>query len=138
MNDDIAVYAAYQQADRHVTNVDNTLNLGSPGYNQAVSFTQATPAADRNALITPRTVNTGLGSASIPPACAALPLVAGTGTTQTTTGCGVASNMTNVVVDDTHHVTSFHLNDGNANIDAINYEHEHRNLELADRSAIRT
>ncbi len=46
----------------------------------------------------------------------------GTGTAQTTTGCGVASDMTNVVVDDTHHVTSFHLNDGNANIDAINYD----------------
>jgi hypothetical protein len=30
--------------------------------------------------------------------------------------------MTNVVVDDTHHVTSFHLADGNANIDAINYD----------------
>ena len=32
--------------------------------------------------------------------------------------------MTNVVVDDTHHVTSFHLADGNANIDAINYDTE--------------
>ena len=32
--------------------------------------------------------------------------------------------MSNVVVDDTHHVTSFHLNDGNANIDAINQEQE--------------
>ena len=48
--------------------------------------------------------------------------MAGTGTAQTTTGCGVASDMTNVVVDDTHHVTSFHLADGNANIDAINYD----------------
>ena len=61
VNDDMTVYAAYQQADRHVTNVDNTLNLGSPGYNQAGSFTQTAPAADSNALITPRTVNTGLG-----------------------------------------------------------------------------
>ncbi len=56
------VYAAYQKADRHATNVDNTLNLGSPAYNQAISFTQAAPAgAPPNALITPRTVNTGLG-----------------------------------------------------------------------------
>ena len=48
VNDDLTVYAAYQKADRHVTNVDNTLNLGSPAYNQAVSFTQtAPPAADR-------------------------------------------------------------------------------------------
>ena len=42
-------------------NIDNTLNLGSPAYNQAGSFTQAAPAADSNALITPRTVATGLG-----------------------------------------------------------------------------
>jgi hypothetical protein len=46
--------------------------------------------------------------------------------------------MTNVVVDDTHHVTSFHLADGNANIDAINYDTGHRNLELADRSSLRS
>ena len=37
----MTVYAAYQKADRHTTNVDNTLNLGSPGYNQAGIFTQA-------------------------------------------------------------------------------------------------
>ena len=76
-------------------------------------------------MITPRTVRTGLGygfySTGLPIANCA-PVVSGTGTAQTTTGCGVASNMTNVVVDDTHHVTSFHLNDGNANIDAINYD----------------
>ena len=139
----MTVYAAYQKADRHGTSVDNTLNLGSPGYNQAVSFTQTAPAADRNPLINPRTVNTGLGFSFNPTGlpstgtfnCA--PVVAGTGTAQTTTGCGVASDMTNVVVDDTHHVTSFHLNDGNANIDAINLRHGHRNLELADRSQIR-
>ena len=128
VNDDLSVYASYQQADRHVENVDNTLNLGSPAYNQAASFTQTAPAADRNALINPRTVNTGLGytfnPTNLPSTggfnCA--PVVAGTGTAQTTTGCGVASDMSNVVVDDTHHVTSFRLNDGNANIDAINQE----------------
>ena len=93
---------------------------------RSVSFTQTAPAADRNALINPRTVNTGLGFTFNPtglPSTGAFncaPVVAGTGTAQTTTGCGVASDMTNVVVDDTHHVTSFHLNDGNANIDAIN------------------
>ena len=32
--------------------------------------------------------------------------------------------MTNVVVDDSHHVTSFHLADGNANIDAINQDQD--------------
>jgi len=124
VTDDLVVYAAYQQADRHVTNVDNTLNLGSPGYNQAVSFTQiAIPAGapDTNALITPRTVFTGIGASFNSTGLCGAPTVAGTGTAQTTTGCGVASNMTNVVVDDTHHVTSFHLADGNANIDAINY-----------------
>jgi len=135
LTDDLVVYAAYQQANRKSNSVDNTLNLGSPGYNQAGSFTQAAiPAAPApvlaplsNALITPRTVNTGLGFTFNPtgltnPNCA--PVVAGTGTAQTTTGCGVASDMSNVVVDSTHHVTSFHLNDGNANIDAINQEQD--------------
>lgn len=126
LNDDLVVYAAYQQADRHVTNNDNTLNLGSPGYNQAGSFTQATPAADSNALLTPRTVLTGLGAGFYSTGLCGAPTVSGTGAAQTTTGCGVASDMTNVVVDDTHHVTSFHLADGNANIDAINY---HTNID---------
>jgi TonB-dependent receptor len=124
VNDELRVYAAYQQADRHVSNNDNTLNLGSPGYNQAGSFTQvAIPAGapGTNALITPRTVLTGLGAGFYSTGLCGAPTVNGTGPTQTTTGCGVASNMTNVVVDDTHHVTSFHLADGNANIDAINY-----------------
>ena len=122
VNDDLVVYAAYQQADRHVTNVDNTLNLGSPAYNQTpASFTQAAIAADSNALITPRTVNTGLGYSFNSTGLCGAPTVSGTGAAQTTLGCGVASDMTNVVIDDTHHVTSFHLNDGNANIDAINY-----------------
>jgi TonB-dependent receptor len=124
VNDDLVVYGAYQQADRHASNNDNTLNLGSPGYNQAGSFTQPAIAADSNALITRRTVATGLGasfnSTGLDGLCGA-PAVAGTGAAQTTTGCGVASDMTNVVVDATHHVTSFHLADGNANIDAINY-----------------
>ena len=128
VTDELTVYAAYQQADRHGTSVDNTLNLGSPAYNQALGFTQTAPAADRNALINPRTVNTGLGYSFNPTGLPSTgtfnctPVVSGTGTAQTTTGCGVASDMTNVVVDDTHHVTSFHLNDGNANIDAINYD----------------
>lgn len=125
LTEDMVIYAAYQKADRHVTNVDNTLNLGSPTYNPALGFTQPMAAADSNALLTPRTVNTGLGYNFHTfnlgaPGCA--PVVAGTGTAQTTTGCGVASNMSNVVVDDSHHVTSFRLNDGNANIDAIWYE----------------
>jgi TonB-dependent receptor len=125
VTDDWTVYAAYQKADRHVTNVDNTLNLGSPGYNQVGSFTQAaipggTP--DTNALIAPRTVNTGLGFSFNNTGLCGPPTVTGTGTAQTTTGCGVASDMSNVVVDDTHHVTAFHLNDGNANIDAINQD----------------
>jgi len=122
VTDDIVVYAAYQQADRHATSVDNTLNLGSPAYNQAVSFTQATPAATSNALITPRTVFTGIGASFNSTGLCGPPTTAGTGSAQTTTGCGVASDMTNVVVDDSHHVTSFHLADGNANIDAINYD----------------
>jgi TonB-dependent receptor len=72
-------------------------------------------------LITPRTVATGLGASFNSTGLCGPPTIAGTGTAQTTTGCGVASDMTNVVVDDSHHVTSFHLADGNANIDAINY-----------------
>jgi TonB-dependent receptor len=122
VTDDLTVYAAYQKADRHGTSVDNTLNLGSPAYNQApASFTQGAIAATSNALLTPRTVNTGLGYSFNSTGLCGAPTVTGTGTAETTTGCGVASDMTNVVVDDTHHVTSFHLNDGNANIDAINY-----------------
>lgn len=121
LTDELVVYAAYQKADRLSTNVDNTLNLGSPGYNQAGSFTQGAVAADSNALITPRTVATGLGYSFNSTGLCGAPTVSGTGLTQTTTGCGVASDMTNVVVDDTHHVTAFHLNDANANIDAINY-----------------
>jgi TonB-dependent receptor len=125
VTDDLKVYAAYQKFDRHGTSVDNTLNLGSPAYNQAISFTQAAipnGAPNTNNLITPRTVFTGLGYSFNNTGLCGAPVVAGTGTAQTTTGCGVASDMTNVVVDDTHHVTSFHLNDGNANIDAINYD----------------
>jgi len=123
VTDEMTVYAAYQKADRHTTSVDNTLNLGSPGYNQAtVSFSQPTPAATSNALLTPRTVFTGLGYTFNNTGLCGAPTVAGTGTAQTTTGCGVASDMSSVVVDDSHHVTSFHLNDGNANIDAINYD----------------
>ncbi|HUQ08718.1 MAG TPA: TonB-dependent receptor [Steroidobacteraceae bacterium] len=121
VTDDLVVYAAYQQANRHASSIDNTLNLGSPGYNQAGSFVQGTVAADSNALITPRTVNTGLGYTFNSTGLCGDPTVTGAGLTQTTTGCGVASNMSNVVVDDSHHVTSFHLNDGNANIDAISY-----------------
>jgi TonB-dependent receptor len=124
VTDDLVVYAAYQKADRYLTSVDNTLNLGSPAYNQAISFTQAAPPATSNPLISPRTVNTGLGFSFNSTGLCGPPTISGTGTTQTTTGCGVASDMTNVVVDDTHHVTSFHLNDGNANIDAINQDQE--------------
>ena len=126
VNDDLVLYAAYQQANRHATNNDNTLNLGSPGYNQAGSFTQTTPAANSNALITPRSVNTGRGYTFNSTGLCGAPTVSGTGAAETTTGCGVASDMSNVVVDDSHHVTAFHLNDGNANIDAINY---HTNVD---------
>jgi TonB-dependent receptor len=126
LTDDLVVYAAYQKADRSATSVDNTLNLGSPGYNQAGSFTQGTVAATSNPLITERTVNTGLGYSFNSTGLCGAPTVSGTGTAQTTRGCGVASNMSNVVVDDTHHVTSFRLNDGNANIDAINQDLEVR------------
>ena len=62
LTDDLVVYAAYQKADRHITNVDNTLNLGSPAYNEASHLhpdRACRPIA--NPLITPRTVNTGLG-----------------------------------------------------------------------------
>jgi TonB-dependent receptor len=122
VTDDLTVYAAYQQANRHGTSVDNTLNLGSPGYNIAGSFSQTTPVATSNVLLTPRTVLTGIGAGFHSTGLCGAPTVTGTGAAQTTFGCGVASNMTNVAVDDTHHVTSFHLADGNANIDAINYD----------------
>jgi hypothetical protein len=121
------VYAAYQQADRHVT----TSTTRSISAARAITRLAASPRphlpADRNALINPRTVNTGLGFTFNPPAFPdgcfnCTPVVAGTGTTQTTTGCGVASDMSNVVVDDTTTSPRSILNDGNANIDAINQE----------------
>ena len=119
VTEDLVVYAAYQKADRKVTNVDNTLNLGSPAYNQAASFTQTAPRGrlERTDQATHGQYRTWLQLQFHRPVRRSPS--SGTGTAQTTTGCGVASNMSNVVVDDTHHVTSFHLNDGNANIDAI-------------------
>ncbi|HEX7800595.1 MAG TPA: TonB-dependent receptor plug domain-containing protein, partial [Asticcacaulis sp.] len=131
VNDDLTLYATGNIRNRTVDNRDDTLNLGSPAYNQGnvciqgvcnTASSQATPAATSNTLLTPRTVATGLGygyySNGIP-GCATT--VAGTGTAQTTTGCGVESDITNAVVDDTHHLTSFTLNDANANIDAVHY-----------------
>lgn len=133
VNDDLTLYVMGNIRNRTSDNRDDTLNLGSPAYNQTTVCIQGvcnaaetiptfSSASTSNAYNTPRVVNTGLGYGFYPtgaPGCATV--VAGTGTKQTTTGCGVESDMTNVVVDDTHHVTAFTLNDANANIDAIHY-----------------
>lgn len=131
VNDDLTLYVSGNIRNRTVDNRDDTLNLGSPGYNQGLiciqgvcntASSQPTVAANSSAFQTPRTVATGLGFGFYPygaPNCATT--VTGTGAAQKTIGCGVESDMTNVVVDDTHHVTSFTLNDANANIDAIHY-----------------
>jgi len=146
VNDDLTLYATGNIRNRIQDHRDDTLNLGSPAYNQTGSVciqgTCVTPetiptltssASVSNVYNTARVVNTGLGFGFYPdgaPNCltaagatTTLPatVVSGTGTAQTTTGCGVESDMTNVVVDDTHHVTSFTLNDANANIDGNHY-----------------
>ncbi len=121
VNDDLTLFAMGNIANRNVASTNITLNLGSPAYNQAGSFDTIptfTSTSTTNALNTPRTVATGLGygfySDGLCPTT-----VSGTGTSQTTTGCGVESDLTNVKVDATHHVTAFTLNDAAATTDAV-------------------
>lgn len=134
VNDDLTLYLSANIKNRTSDNRDDTLNLGSPAYNQGTvtingvnyvsqptspNISNTTAANQYN---TPRTVATGLGFGFYPvgaPGCATT--VSGTGTAQTTTGCGVETDITNAVVDNTHHVTSFSLNDANVNVDAIHY-----------------
>ncbi|WP_443751049.1 TonB-dependent receptor [Asticcacaulis solisilvae] len=134
VNDDLTLYISGNIKNRTVDNRDDTLNLGSPAYSQSGSIciqgicssSGTVPTfgstSTSNIYNTPRTVATGLGYGFYPdsaPGCATT--VSGTGTAQTTTGCGMESDITNAVVDATHHLTSFTLNDANANIDAIHY-----------------
>jgi TonB-dependent receptor len=131
VNDDLTLYATGNIRNRTVDNRDDTLNLGSPAYNQGTVCIQGvcnasetlptiSSTSTNNVYNTPRTVATGLGYGFYTNGhCPTT--VSGTGTAQTTTGCGVESDITNAVVDDTHHLTSFTLNDANANIDAIHY-----------------
>ncbi len=131
VNDDLVLYLSGNIRNRSVDNRDDTLNLGSPAYNQGsvciqgicnTASSQTTPVATSNTYLTPRTVATGLGYGfyqTNAPGCSTT--VAGTGAAQTTTGCGTESDITNAVVDASHHLTSFTLNDANANIDAIHY-----------------
>ncbi len=133
VNDDLTIYAMGNIANRNVYANQYTLNLGSPSYpgssTTALAYgsttqllsTQTVPAG-QNALTTPRTVATGLGYGFYTDGLCPT-TVSGTGTAQTTTGCGVASDITNAVVDSTHHLTSFTLNDANVNTDGIN-EHD--------------
>ncbi len=126
VNDDLTLFAIGDIDNRTIRSNQWTLNLGSPAYNQTGlaigSTTEAinsqTVPAGANALNTPRTVATGDGygfySDGLCPTT-----VSGTGTAQTTTGCGVESDMTNVQVDATHHVTSFTLNDASATTDTV-------------------
>ncbi|MGN6421685.1 MAG: TonB-dependent receptor [Asticcacaulis sp.] len=129
VNDDLTLYITGNIRNRTVDNRDDTLNLGSPGYNQGnvciqgvcnTASSQGTVASTSNTYITPRTVATGLGYGFYDNGLCAT-TVTGTGTAQKTTGCGVESDITNAVVDASHHLTSFTLNDANANIDAIHY-----------------
>ncbi len=131
VNDDLVLYAIGNIANRTADNVDLTLNLGSPGFNQSgLAYGSTTVNANTqaafsstslsNGLNTPRTVATGLGYGFYSDGLCAT-TVAGTGTAQTTTGCGVESDVTNAVVDSTHHVTSFTLNDASVTTDAIHY-----------------
>jgi len=127
VNDDLTIYAMGNIRNRTVDNRDDTLNLGSAAYNQTASVCIQgvcnTPSTNpANALLNPRTVLTGLGYGFYPnsaPGCTTT--TSGTGTAQTRIGCGTESDITNAVVDSTHHLTSFTLNDANANIDAIHY-----------------
>ena len=132
VNDDLTLFAIGDIDNR--TNRKNqwTLNLGSPAYNQtglAIGSTteqinsQTVPAGS-NALNTPRTVATGDGYGFYTDGLCPT-TVSGTGTAQTTTGCGVESDLTNVTVDATHHVTGFTLNDASATTDTVD---EHQNI----------
>ena len=111
VNDDLTVYINGNVNNRTQNNIDNTLNLGSPSYNVSGTYTQGTVASTTNALLVARTANSGYGFYSNG-LCTQ---------TAATTGCGVVSDITNAVVDSSHHLTSFTLNDGNINIDAIHY-----------------
>ncbi len=131
VNDELTLYATGKIANRTVDNRDDTLNLGSPSYNQGNvciqgvcndSETLATISNNStfNVYNTPRSVATGLGYGFYTNGYCPT-TVTGTGTAQKTSGCGVQSDITNAVVDASHHLTSFTLNDANANIDAIHY-----------------
>ncbi len=133
VNDDLTIYAMGNIANRNVYANQYTLNLGSPGYpgssTSALAYgqtsellsTQTVPTG-ANALNTPRTVATGDGYGFYSDGLCAT-TTAGTGVLATTTGCGVASDITNAVVDSTHHLTAFTLNDATVTTDGIN-EHD--------------
>ena len=126
VNDDLTLYAIGNIANRNVRADQFTLNLGSPAYNQSPSSSATafdsiptfSSTSTSNGLNTPRSVATGLGYGFYSDGLCAT-TVTGTGTAQRTTGCGVESDMTNVKVDATHHVTSFTLNDAAATTDAV-------------------
>lgn len=131
VNDDLTLYAIGAIANRTQDNVDLTLNLGSPAFNQTgLAYGSTSVQADAqnsfsststtNLYTQPRTVATGYGYGFYGDGFCPT-TVSGTGQAQTTTGCGVESDISNAVVDSTHHVTSFTLNDANANTDAIHY-----------------
>jgi len=132
VNDDLTLYAIGNIANRMSFNDQTTFSLGSPAYNQTgtafgatssttVASSQPTVAGTSNTLLTPRTVATGYGYGFYPygTGICASPTVSGTGLSQKTTGCGVESDITNAVVDASHHLTSFTLNDGAAGLDTL-------------------
>ncbi|MGN6423556.1 MAG: TonB-dependent receptor [Asticcacaulis sp.] len=110
LNDDTTIYFKAATANRNENNKDYTLNLGSPGFNTAAMQTQNTIPRNENFVTTPHTVLDGIGNITTP-----------YGVYSNGVGGDVVTDIVNATVDDSHHVTSMTLNDGNIGVDAVQY-----------------
>ena len=104
INDDLTVYFKAAMANRNANQVQNTLSLGSPGFNTTAMI--APFASGVNSVTTMPTV-----------------LAPTTGITQpyavypNGVGGAVVSDITASTVDASHHATSVTINDANVNVD---------------------
>ncbi|MDI7776412.1 TonB-dependent receptor [Asticcacaulis sp. EMRT-3] len=118
LDDDTTVYFKAGIANRNENNKDYTLGLGSPTFNTAAMQTQTIPSG-QNLTTTPRTVLPGIGNVTTP--YASYP---------NGVGGNVVTDITNATVDASHHVTSMTMNDGNINVDAVQYYQKIKTLSL--------
>lgn len=117
VDDDLVVYFKASMSNRMADNRDNTLNLGSPSFNAAGTYQYVVNGTPVSALSSAQTSGTGTLDTTILPRS---PL-AGYYAYPNGVGGTVVSDISNAVVDASHHVTSMTLSDGNINIDAIHY-----------------